>query len=324
MVAVGDVVDPVLQVLDGPADLARAHARDHRGLGREELRAEAPTRRQRPDVQLVGRDLQRARHHEQVAGERQRVRVDHELAGGLVEVRDGADGLQRLAAGAVPAQPVGDDQVGRGEVALDVAEVEAALVGQVRPERLVHQRGTVGEGVHRVDEHRQRRVLHVDERQRVLGEVAAVGDDDRDALPDVADLVQRQAAPRVLGRVGPEVGHRVAQLRGPGAGDHGVHPGRGLGRRRVDRRDRGVGVRAAQHGGVQHARDGEVADVAAATAQQLRVLDAPDGLADPLPVGLVRADGWRLTGGAAVDGGHDAASPRIRPAAAQTASTMNW
>src|SRR5207344_2515025 len=84
---------------------------------------------------------ERARRHEQVAGEAQRVGVDGEAAGAQVVLGDGADGLQRLAARAVPAQPVPDDDVGLGEVAVYVAEVEAALVGAVRLQRLVHQRG---------------------------------------------------------------------------------------------------------------------------------------------------------------------------------------
>ena len=115
--------------------------------------------------------------------------------------------------------------IGLGEVALDVAEVEGALVGAVRLQGLVHQRGAVGQGALRVGHRGQRLVLHLDELQRVLGQVAAVRDDDRDALADVPHLVRRQAAPGVPGRVGAEVGHRVAQFGGLGAGDHGVHAG---------------------------------------------------------------------------------------------------
>ena len=223
VVAVGDVVDPVLQVGHPTAGLARAHPRDHRGLVGEQLGAEAAAGRHRPDVQLVDRDLERARRHEQVAGEAQRVGVDGEAAGALVVLGDRAHGLQRLPARAVPAQPVPDDHVGPGEVAVDVAEVEAALVGAVRLQRLVHQRGPGGQRALRIGDHGQRLVLDLDQLQRVLGQVAAVRDDHRDALADVPDLLRGQAAPGVLGRVGPEVGHRVAQLGRLPAGDHRVH-----------------------------------------------------------------------------------------------------
>ena len=227
MVAVGDVVDPVFQVGDLPAGLPRAHGGDHRRLVGEQLGAEAAAGRHRPDVQLVDRHLERARGHEQVAGEAQRVRVDGEAAGARVVLGDRADGLQRLPARTVPAEPVPDHEVSLGEVALDVAEVEGALVGAVRLQGLVHQRGPVGQGPLRIGHGGQRLVLHLDELERVLGQVAAVRDDDRDALADVAHLLRRQAAPGVPGRVGAEVRHRVAQFRGLGAGDDGVHAGQG-------------------------------------------------------------------------------------------------
>ena len=251
--------------------------------------------------------------------------------GGVVEVGDAPDGLQGLPAGAAPPQPIGNDHVGLGEVPLDVAEVEGALVGAVRAEAVVHEGSTVVERPLRVDHRGQLLVLHLDERQRVLGEVAAVGDDHRDALADIADLVHGQAPPGVRGRVRTEVGQRVAQLGGLRAGDHRVHPRGGQRLDGVDGGDRRVRVRAPQDRGVKHAGQGHVTDVAPAPAQELRVLDAPDRLADPLAPFLVRADGR----GCSVHlGGHrfasvglvgsQGSSTRIRAAAAQTASVMNW
>jgi hypothetical protein len=52
----------------------------------------------------------------------------------------------------VPAQPVTHDHVGLREIAVDRTEVERTLVGEVRPERLVHERGTVGQRGLRVDD----------------------------------------------------------------------------------------------------------------------------------------------------------------------------
>ena len=224
----------------------------------------------------------------------------------------------------MPAQPVPDDDVGLGEVAVHVAEVEAALVGAVRLQRLVHQRGPGVQRALRVGDRGQRFVFDLDQLQRVLGQVAAVRDDHRDALAGVADLLRGQAAPGVLGRVGPEVGHRVTQLGGLRPGDHRVHAGCGQGLGGLDPHDPGVRVRAAQHGGVQGARGDPVGDVAAPAEQELRVLDAADGLAHPGPLGGVVAD---RRGASAVGSGHGAASSlvaRIRAAALITASVMNW
>ncbi len=61
---------------------------------------------------------------------------------------------------------------------------------------------------------------------QALADLAVLrGDDDGDALPDVADLVDGQAAPRVAGGIGAEVGHRVAQLSCFSAGDDRHHAG---------------------------------------------------------------------------------------------------
>ena len=217
-----------------------------------------------------------------------------------------------------------DDHLGLGEVALDIAEVEGALVGAVRLQGLVDQRGPVGESTLRVHHRGQRLVLDLDELQCVLGQVTAVRDDDRDALADVPHLVRGQAAPGVPGRVRTEVGHRIAQFGGLRAGDHRVHARCGLGPGGLDPRDPGVRVRAAQHGRVQGARGDPVGDVAAPAQQELRVLDAADRLADPAPLGGLVADGGRSV--RAVNGGHEATSfvARIRAAAPMTASVMNW
>jgi hypothetical protein len=186
--------------------------------------------------------------------------------------------------------------------------------------------GAVGQGALRVGHRGQRLVLDLDELERVLGQVPAVRHDHRDALADVPHLVRGQAAPGVPGRVGAEVGHRVAQLGGLGPGDHRVHAGGRLRLGRLDPRDPGVRVRATQHGGVQGARRDPVGDVAAAAEQELPVLDAADRLADPAPLGRVVADRRGAGGPGLIHGSHEAASSlvRIRPAAATTASVMNW
>ncbi len=340
VVAVRHVVDAVLEVHDRTADLAGAQAGEDGGLGREELGAETAARRDRHHVQLVGGELQGVRDHEQVAGEAHRVGVDAHRVRRDVVVGDGAHGLQRLPARPAPPHPVGDDDVGRGHVAVDVAEVEAPFEGAVGPQGVVQHGGVVLERGEGVDHRRQLFVLDVDELEGVLGEVAVVGDHDRDALAGVAHLVDRQGTPDVGLRVRAEVGQRVEQLRRPGPGDDGVHPGSAFGLGGVDRGDAGVGHGAAEHRGLEHPGQRHVADVAAPTAQELRVLESPDGLADPVALLLVvpgrrhgpALDGVRRAGGrrrhedtstVRACGASGIESSRMRAAAAQTASVMN-
>ena len=59
-------------------------------------------------------------------------------------------------------------------------------------------------------------------------------------------------------------------------------PGVFIARGGVDGADAGVGVRAAEDGGVQHARQRDVADVAAAALHQTRILLAEEPVADEL------------------------------------------
>ena len=154
---------------------------------------------------------------------------------------------------------------------------------------------------------RQELVVDPDPRQRVLGDVAVVRDDERDRLTGVVDLVPGQ---RVLGAaVGQRgvrdqqrqrLGHRARQVVvGPDEVDalDVEHPGD------VDVGDPRVGVRRAEHGRVQRTRD-HVVDVAALSAQHPVVLDAGHLGAHQL-------------------GGHGVPSVMIS-AARSTALTMFW
>ena len=121
----------------------------------------------------------------------------------------------------------------------------------------------------------QRLVVDVDQFDRVLGEVAALGDDQRNRVADELGLALGQRRPRsvrdVLARDGVpgllDVGVEV------GGGEHRVHAGQRQRRRGVDAVDPGARERAAHEAGVQHARPGDVVDEAAAAGQQPGVLD---------------------------------------------------
>jgi hypothetical protein len=67
------------------------------------------------------------------------------------------------------------------------------------------------------------------------------------------------------------------------AGHDGDHAGQRLGGLGTDGEDLGVRVRAAQDRGVCHALQLDVVDVAPLAAQEARVLDAVDALAEPAP-----------------------------------------
>src|SRR3954471_15457176 len=253
---------------------------------------------------LLGGTLRGPGEQEQVAREAQGVRVDRQHARRAIEVRDRPDGLERLAARAVPAQAVLHDDAGVGEVAVDLAERERALVGDVRAERVVHERGALLQRLLGVDDGVEQLVLDLDQVGGVLGDVARLSEHGDDALADVPDLVDGEAAPRRLVRRGAEVRHRVGDLGRLRAGDDREHAGQRLRPRRVDRRDLRVGVRAAHERGVEHAAHAHVVDVAALAEQELRVLDAADRLPDPLALAGVDA-GRRMLG----DGHVRASSP---------------
>ena len=152
---------------------------------------------------------------------------------------------------------------GRGVARLPVEDVVVGLVAHAR--RVGVQR------VAGVDDGGQRRVLDVDQRERVAGGVAGLGDDERDLLPLVAHLVGGEHRLHVVGERGHPGEAALGELL---AGEHGAHERVRLGGQRVDGDDPGAGVRAAQHGGVQHAGQRDVVDEPAAAAHEPGVLFA--------------------------------------------------
>ena len=158
---------------------------------------------------------------------------------------------------------------------------------------------------------RQHVVVDADPVDGVLGDVAVDRHDHRDRLADVVDLVAGQG---VLGAAVGERGVRDQQRQRLGhrpdevlVGVDGHDPLDVEDGVDVDREDPGVGVRAAQDGGVQRAGH-QVVGVLALPAQQPVVLDALDGLAEEL-------------------GGHGCSPSgpsRTISAARHTAETMFW
>ena len=165
-----------------------------------------------------------------------------------------------------------------------------------------------------VDDRRQRVVLHVDQLQRIARRVLVGGDHERDLLTLEADLVTGQHRLGVIGdRRHPGQPQRLQVL----GGDHRRDLGVGERLRGVDREDPGVGVRAPQHGPVNHPGQPDVIQVGALAADEARVLLALESTEADRPLGT-RA-------GEVLDDRHAHASCLVAAscsAAQRTAATM--
>jgi len=307
-----EVVDAVLHELHGPARSLGEHAGDPDDLAEDVLGAEAPAHVHRVDVELGGRHLDGV-------GDQPADIVDHvgvgphvHLLGDRVVAADRAGRLERLRAGAVPAELSPDHPIGSREVGGDVAERERLLEGEIARQRIVELDRARLHRLERIGDHRQGLVLDVDQRHRVLGGVAVDGGHRRHRLPDEPDLVHRQAV--LYDRLGAEGGQRVRHLFRVLAGGHGKHAGQRAGPARVDARDARVGMRAPEDGGVEHAGKLHIVGVGGAAGEELRVLEARDVLADP--AALRRGHGDLLQRAAGALAWLEAARP--------TASTMPW
>ena len=122
----------------------------------------------------------------------------------------------------------------------------------------------------------QRLVVDLDQLGRVLGEVAAVRDDQGDRVAGEPGLAVGERRPRRVRHLvpGPGVPGLADVAVEVGGGEDGVHAGQRQRGRRVDRDDARPRVRAADEAGVQHARPGDVVDEGARAGQQPGVLDA--------------------------------------------------
>ena len=172
---------------------------------------------------------------------------------------------------------------GRGREVVDLARLVVA-----------DQRRVVVERPPRVDDHRQRLVVDLDQRQRVAGHVFVGGDHERHLLALEARLVAGQHGLRVVGdrrHPGEPEGLEVF------GGHHRHDPVQRQRRRGVDRVDLGVREGAAEDRPVQHPGQPDVVEVGPLAADEARVLFALEAAEPDRPL-LVGA-GWLLD-----DGGH--------------------
>jgi len=277
------VLAPVLGELDRPAQRAGGQRHQHLlGPGVVDLHAEAAAHVGRDHVDLA--EVQPQLHRDRGAHAGRALRGGPHLQPVDVGVPAGhrAPALHRHAGaaldGEVQLQPVrgaGD----RGRRVADVLlEAGADVAGHVLVDEVLR-----GAGVVEPHDRREHLVVDLDPADRVLGDVAVVGDDEGDGLADVVHLVLGQGvlgAPvrqrRVRDQQRQRVGHRAGEVL---VGPHRVHALDVEDLVDVDADDPRVGVRGAQDGRVQHGGvpvHADVVDVPAETAQEALVLDALD------------------------------------------------
>ncbi len=273
-----------------PAEFSRG-PRDDRFLRvMVDLAAKTPANIGGHYAQLVLRDLQHERAHQQA----DHVRV---LAGGVERVVAAA-GIKLADRGArlhgVGHQAVvGDVQLhhfrGAGKSGVDRSLVaQMPVVADVAGYVVVHRRCAGGEGVGDAGHGGQSLELRLEPFGRIAGALAGVGDHHGDRVADMAHhaLGQHRMA---------RLGHRAAVLAvdqpaaryaaepfGVLAGKNRDHAGRGQGCLRVYAADARMRPVAAQDIGMQLAGPVDVIDVVAVAADKTQILLAPHRGADPV------------------------------------------
>ena len=269
--------------LERRADLRRREHHAHLVALHHHLLPEAAAGVAHDDADAVLGDTEQAGAEQPHFVRRLRRRVDREVAGRARVVDDERApfhrhrGVRLLEDGSHPprARPLRRRRRARptGSPLITPTTLE--------PWARVHERvGVLGLRV--VDDRRERLVVDVDQLGRVLGDVAVLGDDQRDGIADEADLAVGERRARRLGA-------RRADRRVPllldsgvqvGGGEHEADPGQRARGRRVDRRGsppRRTGcarrTRAACPGSEMSSTNVPV------PGEQARVLDAVDARA---------------------------------------------
>ena len=174
--------------------------------------------------------------------------------------------------------------LGAVERGVRIAVCEAAPVRDVRAQLVMQQRRALFHRPLRVDGGLQRLILDLDKVERVLGDIAVLGDDHRHRLADKAHLVDGD---RVVGDGDLDDARDRARDRGHlGARDDAGDARQGARLGGIDIHDARMRMRRAQDGGVLEVGHRlHVINELRPPAQERRVLFARDGLADPLIAG---------------------------------------
>ncbi len=213
---------------------------------------------------------------------------------------DDTAALHRHRAVAVLHEGLGDLVRGAGLQLLCLrAQRHRHLHGDVaRPVR-VHQVLGVGDREVPVEDGRERVVVDLDELGGVLGEVAALGDDQHDRVAHEADVgigEREHRGHEVVGTLEHRRQHRTGDLGVElGAGVDGHHTLGLAGGGDVEAGDAGPGEVAAQEVGVEHVGEHDVVGVATSAGEEARVFLAEDRLPHESTCGRSGGDvshGW--------------------------------
>ena len=266
------VFAPVLDPLQRRGHLTGGQHDAHVFAHRHDLLAEAAAgvAHDDPDTLCGNAEQARAERPQLVRG--LGGRPDGEFLGGRRPFDDHAPRLDRHRHIDLLVDVRGHDVCGRVERLL-VWRCAREAAGDVVGVGVVdHHVGGLGLG--EVGDRGQRLVVDVDELDRVLGDVAVLGDHERDRVADELHLALGQRWARSVGNV--PAGDGVPGLLDVrvevGGGEHRAHTGQRQRRRRVDAVDAGPRQRAAHEAGVQHAGPGDVVDEGAVAGEQPGVL----------------------------------------------------
>ena len=226
-------------------------------------------------------------------------RPDRDAFGAAVEFGHDAAPFDRMAGAAVLPEIGMERMRGVGEGGVGIAEIHLVGGDRVGIELAPHCRRAGRERLAAIGDGGQQVVVDVDQGRGVLGNVAAVGDDDGDGLAHIGHLAvgEGEAPHAVERRAGIGMPHHAAlghHRREVVEREHRMHAGqrqRGVLRYAADR---GMRMRAAHKAGMQNVRHDDVVDEAALAAQQRRVLDSVDARTDQRSHGCStsRSPGW--------------------------------
>ena len=153
------------------------------------LGAEAAADIGRDDAQLMFQETERLHHHGLGAMRRLRAVPNRQQIFVRLVARDHAARLDREAAAFLHAKPLGKPVRRRGENAIHFAVIDNVLGGQIVGAIEPRPRRAGGKAVARIGHDRQVVVVDFDQRRRIFRGAAVVGNDKRDRLADIADLV---------------------------------------------------------------------------------------------------------------------------------------
>jgi hypothetical protein len=215
-------------------------------------------------------------------GERHLRGGPHDQRAGGVEGGQDAAGLDRHAPHARVGEAPGQDHVRLIEAGARVPRLPGAHGREVVRPLVMHARRGRHQGRGRRHGRRERLVLHENLVERVRQPVGVLGDDDCHGVARMASALTAERGMNVgpAARLGHERGNRRRQFRNVPQRPHGrdaLDPSRRI---TLDPDYAGMGVRAPHQPQMEHARESDVVEEAAAAGDQARVLLALDRGAD--------------------------------------------